>query len=97
MAEHTFDRGGQDDGTLTVRIFRSYGEDYVRTDLELPVIGLGLTADQARAYAADLITHADALDSMRRPEGLGGQAAPVEFTADEHGQPEPQWYWARPM
>jgi hypothetical protein len=67
MAEHTFDRGGADDGTVTVSIFRSYGEDVVYSDLEPPVTGFGLTADQARAYAADLITHADALD--QRNEG----------------------------
>lgn len=62
MGHHTFDRGGQDDGTLTVSVFRSYGEDYVWTDLEPGVTCFGLTSDQARAYAADLIAHADALD-----------------------------------
>lgn len=63
MATHTFDRGGSDDnGTLDVSLFTYYGEERVWTDIEPGVSCFGLTADQARAYAADLITHADALD-----------------------------------
>jgi hypothetical protein len=90
MAEHTFDRGGQDDGTLTVSLDRSYGDEYVWTALDPAVTGFGLTADQARTYAADLITHAAALDGMR-PRQLGGYAAPVEFTVNEHGTHTPHW------
>jgi hypothetical protein len=58
----TFNRGGADDGTLDVSLFTFYGEERVWTDVEPAVGGFGLTADQARAYAADLIAHADALD-----------------------------------
>jgi hypothetical protein len=61
VATHTFDRGGADDGTLDVSLFTFYGEERVWTDVE-PEVSFGLTAEQARAYAADLITHADALD-----------------------------------
>jgi hypothetical protein len=66
MAEHTFEGGGQDDGTVTVSLFRFYGEEFVWTDLEPSVCAFGLTAERARAYAADLIAHADALDERNR-------------------------------
>jgi hypothetical protein len=62
VATHAFDRGGADDGTLDVSLFRFYGEEYVWTDVEPGATGFGLTADQARAYAADLVNHAEALD-----------------------------------
>lgn len=63
MATHSFDRGGSDDdGALTVSLFTFYGEERVWTDIEPDVGFFGLTAEQARAYAADLLTHADALD-----------------------------------
>lgn len=62
MVTHTFDGGGQDDGTLDVSLFTYYGEDYVWTDIVSGESAFGLTADAARAYAADLVAHADALD-----------------------------------
>lgn len=65
MAEHTFDRGGPNDGVLGVSINSFYGENYVCTELNPPVGSFNLTAEQARAYAADLIAHADALDEGR--------------------------------
>jgi hypothetical protein len=66
MAQHTFDRGGEDDGIIDVSLFTFYGEEYVWTDLTPAVGGYGLSADGARAYAADLIAHADALDERNR-------------------------------
>jgi hypothetical protein len=63
VAEHPFDRGGQDDGKLTVSIERFYGEDYVSIDLEPGATGANLTASQAREVAADLIANAEQLDS----------------------------------
>lgn len=66
MSGHDFDRGGQDDGTLMVSIDKFYGDDYVTIDLNPGVTGAHLTAEQARAVAADLIVHADYLD------GIGG-------------------------
>lgn len=81
MAEHTFDRGGADDGTLMVSIFRSYGEDYVQTDVNPPATGFGLTADQARAYAADLLAHADALDPPK-PRPTVKVTVPADWDTD---------------
>lgn len=83
MATHTFDRGGADDGTLDVSLFTFYGEEYVWTDIEPPATGFGLTADQARAYAADLITHADALDERNAEGGA------TEVRAYDYGIPPP--------
>jgi hypothetical protein len=62
MALHTFDGGGADDGTVEVSLFTFYGEEYVWTDIVSGETAFGLNADQARAYAADLAAHADALD-----------------------------------
>lgn len=62
MSTHSFERGGQDDGTLTVSIDRFYGDNYVAIDLDPAVVSAHLTAEQARAVAADLIAHANALD-----------------------------------
>lgn len=69
MGTHTFDRGGEDDGTVDVSLFTFYGEEYVWTDVEPTGSSFGLTAEGARAYAADLIAHADALDERngRKP------------------------------
>jgi hypothetical protein len=63
MAQHTFDRGGEDDGTLTVELFSFYGGTYVCTDVDPAVTWFCLTAEQARAYAADLVALADELDA----------------------------------
>lgn len=62
MAEHRFDHGGQDDGTLTISIARFYGDDYVHLDTGSST-GAHLTAGQARAVAADLIVQAEQLEA----------------------------------
>jgi hypothetical protein len=62
MSSHSFNRGGQDDGTLTVNLDTFYGEQYVAIGLEPAVAEAHLTAAQARAVAADLLAHADQLD-----------------------------------
>lgn len=62
MSSHSFDRGSQDDGTLTVSIERFYGDDYVTLDLIPGVSMVHLDAEGARAVAADLLAHADRLD-----------------------------------
>lgn len=63
MAHHMFDRGGADDGALMVSIDSFYGENYVCTEIEPGGLGFfNLTAEQARAYAADLLAHAEALE-----------------------------------
>jgi hypothetical protein len=80
MATHTFDGGGQDDGTLDVSLFTYYGEEYVWTDTS-GESAFGLNAEQARAYAADLITHADALDERNRKSDRGCNAPPVTDVA----------------
>ncbi|WP_019059967.1 hypothetical protein [Streptomyces prunicolor] len=62
MAFHTFGRGCAPDGTLAVSIER-FGDNYVAIDLD-PAAGVAhLTADETRAVAADLLAHADELDS----------------------------------
>ena len=63
MSGHTFDRGGQDDGTLMVSIDKWYGDDYVTVDLNPGVTEAHLTAARAREVAADLIAHADYLEA----------------------------------
>lgn len=80
MATHTFDRGAADDGTLDVSLFTFYGEEYVWTDIVSGESAFGLTADQARAYAADLITHADALDE-RNAGGTDARTAAYDYGA----------------
>lgn len=63
MATHTFDRGSADEnGTLIVSLDTFYGENVVMTEVEPAGGFFGLTAAKARAYAADLNAHADALD-----------------------------------
>lgn len=57
MARHKLD-----DVTLDVSLSSSYGTEYVWTDIDEGATAFGLTADEARAYGADLIAHADALD-----------------------------------
>lgn len=65
VSHHTFDRGGSPDGTLSVSIERFYGDDCVAIDLE-SATEAHLTAEQARAVAADLVAHADALDGRQQ-------------------------------
>lgn len=62
VGHHTFDRGGADDGTLSVHIERFYGDEYVAIDLDPAGSGAHLTAEEARAVAADLVQHANELD-----------------------------------
>lgn len=65
--------GGVDDGSgagdLMVSLGTFQGSDLVYTDLNVPVLGFGLTAAAARAYAADLIAHADALEEYQAAAG----------------------------
>lgn len=63
MSTYLVDRGGQDDGEFIVSIERFYGERYVNLDNDSGDCVTHLTADQARAVAADLIASADVLDS----------------------------------
>jgi len=63
MTRHTYGRGGAPDGTLGVSIDRFYGNDLLCIELEDDDTAAYLTAAQARAVAADLIAHADALDA----------------------------------
>ncbi|MCX5239802.1 hypothetical protein OG824_31835 [Streptomyces prunicolor] len=70
MAFHTFDRGGAPAGTLAISIDR-FGDDYVALDLD-PAAGVAhLTAEETRAVAADLLAHADELDSNKECEVHG--------------------------
>ena len=62
MAEHIYDRGGSPDGALGISLGRFYGEEAVELDLVSGDSAAHLTAEQARAVAADLVAHADALD-----------------------------------
>lgn len=82
MATHIFDRGGVDDATLDVSLFTFYGKEYVWTDIDPAGGSFGLTADQARSYAADLIAHADALN-----EGNAGSADAPDVRAFDYGLP----------
>ena len=66
MAAHTYDRGGAPDGTLGVSVDRFYGEDLVCIELYDGDTAAYLTPAQAREVAADLLTHADALETGSR-------------------------------
>jgi hypothetical protein len=64
MATHSYDNGGQSDGTLTVGEPASLYGDYVGILLESSDISVHayFTADEARALAADILAHANMLD-----------------------------------
>jgi hypothetical protein len=62
MAMHSYDNGGWPDGRLSVSVASFYGDDCVRIDVVNGDSAAHLTADQARALAADLLTHANMLD-----------------------------------
>lgn len=62
MGAHVFDHDGAGSGELTVSLDRVRGETRVWTDIHPTTWGFGLTAAGARAYAADLVRHAKALE-----------------------------------
>lgn len=64
MGAHPFDWGGLP-GTLMVSIDKFYGDNLVSLELRGAKGEAHLTAVQARALAADLISHADYLDAGR--------------------------------
>ena len=61
---HRFDRGGADDGLISVTIEVFYGGRCVALRLAPAVTAAYLDAATARALAADLVAHADALENM---------------------------------
>lgn len=63
MAEHPYDEG---DRTLGVSLARRRGEETVCVESRPGAVMAHLTSDQARALAADLVLHADALDELTR-------------------------------
>lgn len=63
MAEHPYDDG---DRALGVSLARHRGEETVCLESRPPAVMAHLTSDQARALAADLVAHADALDELTR-------------------------------
>lgn len=65
MADHPIDRGGSPDGILRVELFQFYGEQTVTIDLVDGDTSAHLTAEQARAVAADLVKHANLQDGGR--------------------------------
>jgi hypothetical protein len=68
VTDHVIDRGGSPDGILRVELFRFYGEDTVTIDLVDGDTSAHLTAEQARAVAADLVEYADQLDRHQSAE-----------------------------
>jgi hypothetical protein len=61
VATHSYDNGGWPDGRLSVSVASFYGDDCVRIDVVNGDSAAHLTAEQARALAADLLTHASQL------------------------------------
>lgn len=61
-----------EDIILDVSLSSSYGTEYVQTEIDDGATAFGLTADEARAYAADLVVHADALDERNAGGGARG-------------------------
>lgn len=68
MAEHPYDDG---DRTLGVSLARHCGEETVCLESRPGAVMAHLTSEQARALAADLVLHGDALDELtgRPPRG----------------------------
>lgn len=61
MSGHDFDWGGLP-GTLMVSIDKFHGDDLVSLELRGVQNEAHLTPEQARALAADLVTHANYLE-----------------------------------